>query len=88
MPELGQMCFSNTEWQAMEMQPHVEQALVTLGELIEQFAPKDEYGQACDPMSNSGTEFSCPVFTARSYCWCDGERRRWSSPAHARTAGC
>ena len=68
-PELGQMAFSNTPWQRIEMQGHVEEGLCLLASLIME-ARGESYGSL---ISNSGADpWEGATFALRSYCWCDG----------------
>ncbi len=73
-PELSQMCYSNTPWQRLEMEHHVEVGLQLLGALISG-SQGDE-----DPTGNTGACFSNDVFALRAYCWCDGTEHPLGCP--------
>lgn len=66
-PELGQMGFSNSPWEEVEMQDFVENGLRYLADVISQ----GEW--QANPAANVATEFSNDVFEMRSYCWCGGD---------------
>src|ERR1039458_7811780 len=66
-PEIGQAVFSNTPWEAVAMQPHVEAGLEALGKIVS----KGEWGD--DPTVNTCVQFENDVFALRAYCWCHGE---------------
>lgn len=60
-PELGQIFFGN-EWSELACPEFVENAMVALGDAVEQKTG----GNPCD---NSGAEFECATFALRAYWW-------------------
>lgn len=69
-PELGQMAFSNTQWQRVETQQHVEEGLCLLASLIMEVRGDAAYGSL---ISNTGADpWEGRGFSLRSYCWCEG----------------
>ena len=79
-PELGQSAFSNTEWQAFEVSELAVAALRAIGHEIARVTSNATQEVAYSPFDNVGDTFVTPVFTARSYCWCDGETHPQGCP--------
>lgn len=75
-PEIGQACFSNTEWQEYEMPTDLQLALELLGSLLAGLP--DERGEG-EKVSRPGVGHNCAnsfannTFAMRDYCWCDGD---------------
>lgn len=72
-PELGQMAFSNTEWQQYPLDGYGETVLETIAIAIAESRGDDQWkdgllvgNYGCEPHENA-------TFAMRSYCWCDGE---------------
>ena len=74
-PEIGQACFSNTEWQEHEAPEHLMLGLELLGTLLAGFPSEDGEGTISDVGigSNAAQRFANNTFAMRDYCWCDGD---------------
>jgi len=79
-PELGQMAFSNTEWQQHEVP---ELALATLKAIADEIE-RVEWNRTQKiyeaPTSNNGGHYKTDKFEMNAYCWCDGEEHKESCP--------
>jgi len=64
-PELGQALFG-CSWQQYELPTELEFAIEAIGYLLRVLFD-------CDPASNTGDRWSCPVFSIRAYYWGDDE---------------
>ena len=63
---------TNTPWQQIETQWHVQEGLSLLAALVQEARGDDSYGSL---VSNSGADpWEGEVFSLRAYCWCDGDK--------------
>jgi hypothetical protein len=68
-PPINQVLLSNTESYPIEMQEHVIQMIVNIGNALYDsgLVPYS------NPVDNCGQKYEGPTFAIRSYCWCEGD---------------
>lgn len=71
-PELGQMVFSNTAWEAHPMHRAVEVGLEHLAEQIALTRGEDPNRDGLLVENFGADPWESDVFAMRTYCWCDG----------------
>jgi len=81
-PELGQMMFSNTEWQEHEVPEFALAALEYLVGEIGRVYWNNNQEEFESPTQNTGADYKTDKFKMRAYCWCDGERHKKGCPAN------
>lgn len=79
-PELGQMAFSNTEWQQHDVPELAIAALRALADEIERVEWNRTQKEFSPPTNNSGSHYKTDKFEMNAYCWCDGERHKKGCP--------
>jgi len=72
-PELGQLGFSNTEWQEHKVPELAIAALRALADEIERVEWNRTQEDYSAPTNNSGSHFKTDKFEMNAYCWCDGD---------------